>query len=108
MKRVIVEENKQTSETRPAFTPEERENQLISLAFDRAEERLKNGTATSQEICHFLKLGSLREQKERELLEKQIELTEQKSQLMVSAQKGNEEYQEALDAMRRYSGNIDP
>ena len=52
------------SNRRKALTPEAREKQLIALAMDVAEERLRNGTASSQEVTHFLKLGSMREQKE--------------------------------------------
>lgn len=37
---------------RPALTPEARENQLISLAIDLVEQRLIDGTASSQETTH--------------------------------------------------------
>ena len=43
---------------RPALTPEARENQMISLAVDLAEKQLMEGTASSQVITHYLKLGS--------------------------------------------------
>ena len=59
---------------RPALTPEARENQLIQLAMDRAEEQLLKGTASSQVITHFLKLGSTREKLEQESLKKTMEL----------------------------------
>ena len=61
-------QKRQTS--RPAFTPEARENQLIALAVDRAEKQLRDGTASSQVITHYLKLGA---SKEKDRLE--IELT---------------------------------
>ena len=51
---------------RPALTPEARENQLISIAYDLVEKRLLEGTASSQETTHFLKLGSTKERKEKE------------------------------------------
>ena len=51
---------------RPALTPEARENQMISLAMDLVEQRLLNGTASSQETTHFLKLGTAKEKLERE------------------------------------------
>ena len=57
--------------SRAALTPEAREKQLIALAIDVAEEQMRNGTASSQVISHFLKLGSTRAQIEKELLEKQ-------------------------------------
>ena len=43
---------------RPALTPEARENQMIALAVDLAEQQLRDGTASSQVITHYLKLGS--------------------------------------------------
>ena len=59
---------------RPAITPEARENQLIALAVDLAERQLLEGTASSQVITHYLKLGSTKERIEKEILEKQKEL----------------------------------
>ena len=89
---------------RPALTPEARENQLISLAVDLAEKQLMEGTASSQVITHYLKLGSTKERIEKEILEKQKELIEAKTQSLQSAKRIEELYANALDAMRRYSG----
>lgn len=90
---------------RPALTPEARENQLISLAVDLAEKQLQEGTASSQVITHYLKLGSTKERIEKEILEKQKELIIAKTEAMQSAKRVEELYSNALDAMRRYSGN---
>lgn len=90
---------------RPALTPEARENQLISLAVDLAEKQLQEGTASSQVITHYLKLGSTKERIEKEILEKQKELITAKTEAMRSAKRVEELYSNALDAMRRYSGN---
>lgn len=90
---------------RPALTPEARENQLISLAVDLAEQQLRDGTASSQVITHYLKLGSTKERIEKEILEKQKELIEAKTQSLQSAQRVEELYTSALQAMRDYSGN---
>lgn len=90
---------------RPALTPEARENQLISLASDLAEKQLREGTASSQVITHYLKLGSTKERIEKEILEKQKELIEAKTQNLQSAKRIEELYGNALDAMRSYSGN---
>ena len=90
--------------TRPALTPEARENQLISLAVDLAEKQLLEGTASSQVITHYLKLGSTKEQLEKEMLEKQKDLIEAKTQSLQSTQRVEELYSEALDAMKKYSG----
>lgn len=90
----------------PATTPEARENQMIALAMDLVEQRLANGTASSQETTHFLKLGSIKEQKERLLLEQEIELKRAKTEAIQSAKRVEELYVDALNAMKRYSGNI--
>lgn len=93
---------------RPALTPEARENQLISLAVDLAEQQLRDGTASSQVITHYLKLGSTKERIEKEILEKQKELIEAKTQSLQSAQRVEELYTSALKAMRDYSGHGGP
>jgi hypothetical protein len=93
--------------TRPAIFPEARENQLVSLAVDLAEKQLSEGTASSQVITHYLKLGSTRERIEKEILEKQKELIEAKTQSLQSAQRIEELYLNALNAMRNYTGQDD-
>lgn len=92
--------------SRPVKTDEAREIQMISLAIDRAEEQLKNGTASSQVITHYLKLGATREKDklEREILKQQKELMEAKTKSIQSAQRVEELYANALAAMRGYSG----
>lgn len=89
---------------RRATTPEARENQLISLAVDLAEKQLLEGTASSQVITHYLKLGSTKEKIEKEILEKQKELIEAKTEALQSAKRVEELYTKAIDAMRNYSG----
>lgn len=90
---------------RPALTPDARENQLISLAIDLAEKQLREGTASSQVITHYLKLGSSKEKIEKEILERQKELIEAKTRSYQSTEEIKELYANALDAMRQYSGN---
>ena len=89
----------------PATTPEARENQLISLAVDLAEKQLSEGTASSQVIAHFLKLGSTKERIEKEILESQKELIVAKTEAMQSQKRIEELYSNALAAMRAYSGS---
>lgn len=89
---------------RPALTPESRENQMVSLAIDLAEQQLRDGTASSQVITHYLKLGSTKERIEKEILEKQKELIVAKTEAMQSAKRVEELYANALNAMRNYSG----
>lgn len=88
----------------PAKTPEARENQMISLAVTLAEKQLLNGTASSQVITHFLKLGSTKEKLEKEILEQQKELISAKTEALQSHKRIEELYGDALNAMRRYSG----
>ena len=90
---------------RPALTPEARENQLIALAVDLVEQRLLDGTASSQETTHFLKLGSSKNRLELEKLEEENKLLRAKTENL-QAQKGMEEaYLEAINAMKTYSGH---
>lgn len=100
-----VKSSTKTTKIRPALTPEARENQLISLAVDLAEKQLLEGTASSQVITHYLKLGSTKEKIEKEILEKQKELISAKTEALQAAKRVDELYAEAIDAMRLYSGN---
>lgn len=87
----------------PASTPEARENQLISLAVDLAEQQLLEGTASSQVITHYLKLGSSKNRVEKEILELQKELITAKTENLKSAKRIEELYESALEAMKEYS-----
>lgn len=98
----------QPRKNRPALTPEARENQLISLAVDLAEQQLRDGTASSQVISHYLKLGSTKASLEKEKLERENELLRAKTENLESAKRVEELYNEALNAMRNYSGIGDP
>ena len=89
---------------KPATTPEGRENEMVSHAIDLAERQIIEGTASSQVITHFLKLGSTRERLEQQRLEHENELTRVKIEALESAKRVEELYMEALSAMRSYSG----
>lgn len=88
----------------PARTPEAREKQLIAMSMDLAEERIRNGTASNQLLVHFLKLGSTREKKEQEFIDKRNENLDAKTKAIYKQESVEKLYQEALDAMRIYSG----
>ena len=96
-----------TRKRRPAITPEARENQLISLAVDLAERQLQEGTASSQVITHYLKLGSGRERLEREKLEEENKLLKARTEQLQSMKRVEELYEEAIKAMRNYGGQGD-
>lgn len=89
---------------RPATTLEGRENQLISLAADLAERMLIDGTASSQVITHFLKLGSTRERVEQEKLQRENLLLSAKIDAIQSGKRIEELYDAAISAMRTYAG----
>ena len=89
---------------RPGLTPESREDQLVALAINLAEQQLLDGTASSQVISHFLKIGSTKERIEREILKEQKDLIKAKTEVLKSEKRTEELYDEAIKAMRRYSG----
>ena len=89
------------------LTPEARQNQLIALAYDLVEERLRNGTATSQETTHFLKMGSPRARLEEQLLEKDCQLREAKIEGIEREKRIEALYEEAIAAVKRYRRSED-
>ena len=89
---------------RPAATPEARENQLITLAVDLAEKQLREGTATSQVVVHYLKAASTRERLERERLENENELLRARTKDLEAAHSTQALFEEAVEAMKSYKG----
>jgi len=88
-----------------ASTPEGRENEMIMLAYQEVERRIRDHTATSQELCHFLKMGSEKERLEREKLEVEMELQRVKADAIESSKHMEELYNNAIAAMKLYSGS---
>lgn len=109
MKKVSKKDDKDSSSNkiRPALTPEARENQMISLAVDLAEKQLQEGTASSQVITHFLKLGSTKQQLEKQKLVEENKLLRAKTENLQAVGRIEELYAEAINAMRNYSGQGD-
>lgn len=107
MARVKTVNNTPSPKLRPALTPESRENQMAALAMDLVEQRLRDGTASSQETTHFLKLVSSRAKLEQKRLELENELVAAKTKAIADAQEIKVLYEEALKAMRRYGGHGD-
>lgn len=104
MKRKKTESPTQIRKMRPALTPEARENQMIAMAMDLAEKQLREGTASSQVITHFLKLGSTREKLEKEILGEKKELMSTQTEATRATKRSEEAYIKVLNAMRKYSG----
>lgn len=92
---------------RPAITPEARENQLISLAVDLAEKQLREETASSQVITHYLKMGSMREKLERERLIEENKKLRAQTKAIESEDRKEEFYKKAIMAMKKYQGYHD-
>lgn len=99
--------SKTSKKFRPALSPEARENQLISLAVDLAEQQLREGTASSQVITHYLKLGSTRERLEKERLEEENKLLKAKTKAIEDQGEYKQLVADAIKAMRNYSGGGD-
>ena len=93
------------NETRaPATTVEGRQNQLVSHAIDLAEKQLLDGTATSQVICHFLKLATVQSQYELEKIKRENVLIEAKTDVIQASKTNSEVYEKAVAAMMSYRG----
>ena len=90
---------------RPALSPEARQNQLISLAIDLVEQRLIDGTASSQETTHFLKLATRKSMLENEKLEKENSLITAKTEAIHAEKERENLFKDAIAAMKRYSGH---
>ena len=86
------------------MTPEGQENHLISLAYDLAETRLREGTASAQEIVHLLKLGSTRNRAEMERLQEENKLLRAKTESLNAQRTDAALFEEAIEAMRSYRG----
>lgn len=107
MARVKTSNPPNSSPLRPALSAEARENQLISLAVDLVEQRLRDGTASSQETTHFLKLASQKNRIDLERAKLENELIKAKTQALKDQADMKTLYTEAIAAMRRYSGHGD-
>ena len=95
----------ETPRMRPALTPEAKENQMISLAMHCAEKQMREGTASSQLITHFLKLGTEKAKLEREKLRQETEMMKAKTESLQSSKRIEELYANAIEAMRTYGGH---
>lgn len=96
------------SRRRPATTPDDREAQMIELADKLAERQLIDGTASSQVITHYLKLGSSRERLDQEKIGLEMELLKAKADAIAGQARQEELFAEAIKAMRAYQGGVQP
>jgi len=98
------ESNKVKRRQAPGKTIKAREDQLISLAYDLVEKRIRKGTATSQEVTQFIKAGSSQSQLEKVKIEQENILLKAKAEALQSQKRVEELYSEAMKAFRTYSG----
>lgn len=94
-------------QTRKAVGTEARENQLIALAVDLAEQQLRDGTASSQVISHYLKLSTAKYELEKEKLIEENKLLRAKTQTLENDAKSKEDYEKVIKAIQIYSGHGD-
>ena len=93
---------------RPAISTDAREKQLTALAVDLAEQQLRDGTASSQVITHFLKLATKEKEIELQILERQKDLISAKTEAIQAQKRSDEMFAEAIRAIRGYQGQGDP
>lgn len=104
MKGKATKSTEKESKSRPALSLKARENQMIAYAMDVAEERLRDGTASSQLVTHFLKLGTTIAELEKQKLELETELIRAKTKAVASSENAEKLYTEAIQAFQRYTG----
>lgn len=92
---------------RGALTPEAEENRLIALAYQLVEKRMREGTASSQETVHFLKLGSAKNRMEMENLRAQNALLLAKTTALEANAEQDSKYAEVIKALGIYRGTSD-
>ena len=104
-------DNDEVSELYPELSPAKsakaREDQLIAMAYNRVEERIRNNQATGPELVHFLKMGSSKGRLENDILEKERELVAAKTEALRAQKKVEELYTQAIEAMKSYGGGSD-
>lgn len=104
---VNLDETTQEVEKRHAYTATSRENELISMAYDRVEQRIREDRATGPELVHFLKMGSEKARLEKEILEKERELITAKTEALQTQRHMEELYAKAIDALQSYKSGDD-
>lgn len=107
MAKATTKSTKPIRKSPPALTPEAREQQLIAMAYDAAEEAFLNGTASSQVITHFLKLGTTKAELEKEKLKKENTVLEAKAKAYQSGEEIKQLYEDAIKMLRVYGGQGD-
>ena len=103
-KRIVLEAKEPVMPTRPALDPNDREQQIANAAYNLAEKQILDGTASSQVITHFLKVGSQRERIERERLIEENKKLRAQTEALQSAKHIEELYAAAMQVFKGYQG----
>lgn len=98
------DEEKPARRRSPAKTPEEREGVLISKSLNLIEKQIDDGTASSQVLSLYAKLGSSRERLEQERLVADNAVLRKKLEGMEAAIDVKNLMEDALNAFRGYTG----
>lgn len=104
--RRVDNQNPKATRRPPAKTPQDREDQLIAMAMDAVEAKIIAGTASSQELVHFLRLGSSSEKIAQRYKTEEIKLLEIKRESIASQKRTEELMSEALHAFKAYSTGV--
>jgi len=108
MARVINANEPAPKKRAPATSPEQRNNQLISMSFDAAEEMISSGKATSQLLVHFLKQGTARDELEKSKLELESQLLRARTDSIAASEDLRQLHMDAIAAMTEYkTGTVD-
>lgn len=90
----------------PAIDPAAREQQLISMAMDRAEQKFMDGTASDSLTIHFLRLATTKAELEKKKIEHEILKMNAQTNSIESSARIEELYIGAMEAMKRYGSSI--
>lgn len=91
----------------PAPTIEGREGQLTNLAINLTEYHMLTNTASSAEICQYLKLGTSMNLLEAEKLRLENALTDRKISVLEAAAESELQNAEVIAALKRCRGEDD-
>ncbi len=104
-KKSTISDSKASQRTMPALSEEAQEKRMIAAATNLAYEQIMNGTASSQVITHYLKLGTEKNRLEMEKLKAENDMLKAKTEAIQSVKRIEELYSDAMKAMSVYSGN---
>lgn len=103
-KTVKVTKKATDKDERPALSMESWESRIVSKAYKLAEKQIDEGTASSQVITTFLKLGGAERKLEIKRMELELKLIEAKTEQIKATKNEAKMFQEAIEAFGIYSG----